>query len=337
MKKIISIFISVFLCFSIFLTSISAFENDIVNIDSVSISNSESISLVSKNMIDGTITEWVFDSTQTRAYSNELSIPPTYPTDIIYGSDTGIIPLEDRFDNRVHLTGSQIIGAVGYLYCEFDFDKDGVIDKIVKASASLQLNDIIISCAHAVWKKAGTGTSSDGWATSIKFYAGEDSEGNCIAMATGIIPTISQSYVNNTTVMYNDDGTIFDEHPDFQNDWSIIQIDKNLTPSCGGLGLHGCGDPELDKLVYLVGYPDDKGNHEQWITSGRIVDFVDNIMYYTSYNATGFSGGPIIDSSYYVYGINTHMNPTQSGGTRMSPGLFGLIVQCREEAEARWK
>ena len=110
-----------------------------------------------------------------------------------------------------------------------------------------------------------------------------------------------------------------------------------MTPTCGGLGLHGCGDPELDKLVYLVGYPDDKGNHEQWRSSGRIVDFVDNIMYYTSYNATGFSGGSIIDSSYFVYGINTHMNPSQSGGTRMSPGLFDLIVQCRTEAEERWR
>lgn len=337
MKKFISIFLSVVFCFSMFLTVVSAFENDIENINNDIVSNSESIPLISKNMIDGTITEWVFNTKQSRAYSGELSIPPTYPTNFTEDNNMGIMPLENLVDNRVHLTGSQVIRAVGYLYCEFDFDKNGVVDKVIKASASLQINDIIISCAHAVWKKSGAGMASDGWATNIKFYAGEDSEGNYVEMATGLIPTISQLYVNNTTVVYDNDGTVYDEHPDFQNDCSIIQVDKNLTPTCGGLGLHGCGDPELDKLVYLVGYPDDKGNHEQWRSSGRIVDFVDNIMYYTSYNATGFSGGPIIDSSYFVYGINTHMNPSQSGGTRMSPGLFDLIVQCRTEAEERWR
>ena len=334
MKKIISIFTFVVICFSMELTPVCAYENDI---DKSNVVSEECIALITRNIIEGTSEEWVYTPSEIQTYS-ELIIPPTYPTDVVYEGNIDIMPMSTRSDNRVRLTGSSINSGVGYLYCGFDFNGDGIDDAWTEATASVQLHDIIISCAHAVWR-AEYSNYNDGWAQNIRFYAGEDSKGIYIEYARGIKPTVSQAYVDNTSVECNSKGEIVSYTYDFQNDWSIIQVDKDMTRTCLGLGLHGCGDPELGINISLIGYPHDKGKHEQWKSDGKILSFDDNIMRYNVYNTDGFSGGPLIDSGCLVYGINTHIyeHPNDVGGTRMYPWLFGLILQCREESRERWE
>ena len=59
---------------------------------------------------------------------------------------------------------------IGLLECIFDHNKDGEIDERVYASASLQHYDIVISCAHTLWKPEYRNSPCGGWATSINFY-----------------------------------------------------------------------------------------------------------------------------------------------------------------------
>ena len=107
--------------------------------------------------------------------SNESNlIAPAYETSNTYintvdENDNGIMLLADNY-GRTHLTGSNVDQRVGYLYCTFDTDGDGDADATSAGSASLQNHDVIISCAHVVWKKHLQSTSCGGWATSITFY-----------------------------------------------------------------------------------------------------------------------------------------------------------------------
>lgn len=230
---------------------------------------------------------------------------------------------------------------IGQIKCNYDVDYDSDVDVVSYGTASLQHYDIIISCAHCIWDPQYADMPCDGWATEVIFYAGRTSNTSYAASANHVSMSVSQDFVDNSYYTYDENGipvTIYD----FNSDWSIIQIDKNLGGMYGWFGLHGCGEPELNTSIYTIGYPSDKTFGTQWKSLGQITSFEDNMMYYNAYIYPGNSGGPILNNS-YVYGIATFTIGSDttpwlnSGGTRIHDTLFSLIVGAREESAERWE
>lgn len=159
MKKLVSAFLSLAMCLPLTLSTVYAYESDINKPENkeVNVSSEEGQVLLSKNMITGEVEEWTFTSPSAQLDSNSEDnryLPPTYPTDAAYEDNISVMPMTVGFpDLRVRLTVSDINTGVGLLFCEFDYDCDGTVDYVSQVTASVQLHDIIISCAHAVWKK----------------------------------------------------------------------------------------------------------------------------------------------------------------------------------------
>lgn len=239
---------------------------------------------------------------------------------------------------------SPIDKRVGLLECIYDHNKDGKIDERVYATASLQHYDIVISCAHVLWKPEYRNSLCGGWATSINFYAGRN--GNSWKYSSSFDHVaISTAYQNNSGFAYDENGNIIYKI-DYPNDWSIITLEKNLGGKCGWFGVHGCSAYELNMDVYTLGYPDDKAMYTQWKSSGTILSVDDNgkTMCFSAYNTHGDSGAPIINDG-FVYGIATCSFSTvngdekewiKSGGTCMHDSLFSMIMGARNDSQERW-
>lgn len=229
---------------------------------------------------------------------------------------------------------------VGVLLCGFNTDTDDTIEEWRYGTASLQNHDILISCAHVLWKPQYADLEKEGWATEITFYAGRQGHNTYAATSDYSNVSISMNYVNNTTYSVNENGDIVTS-VEFNYDWSIIRIEDNLGGRFGWFGLHGCGEAETGLDIYTIGYPGDKDAYTQWKSPGSITSFTGNKMIYSAFIAGGNSGGPIINDG-YVYGIATYhaYNSTTpwlySGGTRMYDNLFSMIVDAREESAERW-
>lgn len=223
---------------------------------------------------------------------------------------------------------------VGIVNAGFDTDDDGDVDEVASASGSLQHYDIIVSCAHVLWSPIYADFSSEGWASELDFYAGVNG-GNLtpVAESSYISISISQAYVNGSSFTINPDGSYNTSKP-LNHDWSIIQLADNIGSRCGWYGLHGCGTPETGVSIYTIGYPDNQ-NFTQWRSNGTISSFSDNIVFHTAYISPGYSGSPILNNS-LLYGVATGKMSGQFTGVRMFDELFGMIVDSRNESEARW-
>lgn len=230
---------------------------------------------------------------------------------------------------------------IGTIVCEFDTDGDGEPDSGFYGTASLQSYDILISCAHVLWKPEYANSSNGGWASTITFYAGRNGRNTYAAVASYVNVSISVDFMNNSDYHINENGDI-ETYPDFNHDWSIIQIDQNLGGEYGWLGLHGCGESELGKYIHVIGYPGDKASYTQWRSPGNITGFDNNKMQISAFATHGNSGSPIIFGG-YVYGIQTYirLDDTKAwmytGGTRMYDILFSIIRSVRNQSVERWE
>lgn len=223
---------------------------------------------------------------------------------------------------------------VGLVNASYDTDGDGIIDETVSSSGSLQHYDIVVSCAHVLWSPRYADLPCEGWAIEVEFYAGVNG-GDLLPTASSSYSSISisQALINEASYSINSNGT-YNVYWPLDHDWSIIQLNDNIGSICGWYGLHGCGTPETGVSVYTIGYPDNR-NFTQWRSDGIISSFSNNKMYSTIYISSGYSGAPILNSE-MLYGIATGISSGQSVGVRMFDKLFGMIVDSRNESEARW-
>lgn len=272
-------------------------------------------------------------SLQTYASSGNIDTSE-YITELTYGQSS-IQPYATTSDGRSASSDSR----VGLLVCGFDTDDDGDADLYFSATASLQNYDIIISCAHVLWKPQYSELTRQGWATSVEFYAGKNGSSYKDYSSYSTMQ-ISMNYINNTTYTVDQSGKINVQYY-FNCDWSILKIHYNLGGKYGWFGLHGCSSQEQGMEIYTIGYPNDKyiaGNPYQWKSEGVFFEFSGNRVYHSAYTSGGNSGGPIINSG-YVYAIATSIrngNPNDCGATCMYDYLFSLIVTARNESTERW-
>ncbi len=357
-KKAIASFVVISLIISAFALNVSATEYDpaipenaqyIFNgvdiskqqnnyVDSATVEPSTSETVLTRNA-DGTVSQKVYDYStnlvETYA-SDELSVSEYLPTSTQTSAD---LLTTDEY-GRVVTTPTE--NRSGHLMCGYNTDSDPDIDVYYYGTASLQSYDVLISCAHCVWMPQYADLASDGWASVITFYAGRTGNNTYSATANFSSVSISQNYVDNTTYYLDEDNNPV-VSPDFDWDWSIIQIDTNLGGTYGWFGLHGSRTQEDGENIYTVGYPSDKSFGTQWTSSGNITDFAsENIVHYDAFVYPGNSGGPLLNDG-CVYGIVTFYtyngdadNWLYSGGTRMYDGLFNMIVEAREASEERW-
>ena len=288
---------------------------------------------------NGTVTQTVYDYSQSTTMTldaAQLNVSEYLP------AVSALLPVSTTTDPYGRQITSPTENRSGHLMCGFNSDADPEIEVYYYGTASLQHYDLLISCAHCVWMPQYADLASDGWASVLTFYAGRTGTNTYAATADFTSVSVSQNYVDNTTYSLDEDGNPI-VSPDFDWDWSIIEIDDDLGSQFGWFGVHGCGSPENGVSVYTVGYPGDKTFGSQWTSSGEITGFAsENIVYYDAYIFPGNSGGPLLNNG-YVYGIATFYTFSDStpwlssGGTRMYDGLFNLIAAERNESAERWE
>lgn len=342
-KKIILALLSLLVFCLVFTVSIYA--EKVCGSDSIDALTSLDESIMATEMIeehysDGRTVQYVINPTEMM---RSLGDKPLNTGAYIPDSGTLTRMAPKAIDKYGRTQVSPIDKRVGLLECIYDHNKDGKIDERVYATASLQHYDIVISCAHTLWKPEYRNSPCGGWATSINFYAGRNGITWKYSSSFDHV-AVSAAYQNNTTIEYQ--GGSFVYNIDYANDWSIITLEKNLGSKCGWFGLHGCSAYELDMDVYTIGYPEDKAQYTQWKSSGTILSIGDNgkTMCFSAYNTHGDSGAPIINND-SVYGIATHsfsinngdeLEWIKSGGTCMHDSLFSMIVGARNDSQERW-
>lgn len=135
----------------------------------------------------------------------------------------------------------------GHLMCGYNSDSDADIEVYYYGTASLQNYDLLISCAHCVWMPQYADLARDGWASVLTFYAGRTGRNSYSATADFTNVSISQNYVNNTTYGLDEDNNPV-VYPDYDYDWSIIQIDDDLGSR---FGWFDCMVAEPQKMVLV--------------------------------------------------------------------------------------
>ena len=230
------------------------------------------------------------------------------------------------------LTGSNVDNRVGKLVAFYDLNGDGGIDNAKTITASLQNHDILISCMHHLWMPEWVTDNFDGWPSEIEFYAGQTSNSSSAAVSKVLQYSFDVEYINQGL----EGGNYFD------GDWAILQIEDNLGGRFGWFGLHGTNEPEIGFSVDIIGYPEDDlypqyNGLDQYKSSGTLGNLIaNNRIYLNMFICKGFSGSPVIQNG-MVFGIAVSKQSTNLGtAVRMVPWLFGMILEAREESEARW-
>ena len=343
--------LSTILCTSIFTTTVLA-TNAPISDDSVVENNAQTkeIQLLRHNMETKTteISTFVYNP---NSKSNIVSLPAKAPTNFAK-NNTSSDTKSTSFSPVERLTGSDVMPAVGNLVIYFDTNRDNIYDvaydQHAYATASLQGPDLLITAAHCVWSKYLSDTSSNGWGYGGVFYAGRTSESSYITAANVVWLSVSNSYVENTGIVTDEDGQPIGDEPYGQQDWAILHLDRNLSNECGYLGLHGCGKAEIGQQFNLVGYPTQmngsSSEYQQWKSIGTATSIDKNIMKYNAFAYNGFSGGPVMDDYGLVYMIQSHVynnaynQPVwnDAAAIRFDDWLFELIVKEREASNARW-
>lgn len=270
------------------------------------------------------------ESVNTSLYSSTDMHEDAYmPNDMMLYSQSNVT----RDSNGLQeLTGSSLDARVGKIVAYFDFDGDGGFDYTKTGTASLQSNDILISCMHVLWAYEWLTDEFDGWPYLIEFYAGQSSTAPYVASSNVIQYSFDVEYVNR--------GLNGEEYWD--GDWAIIQIADNLGGRLGWLGLHGTNEPEIGFSVNMIGYPQDSSypqynGYGQFKSSGSLGNLIaNNRIYINMFTCNGFSGAPIIKDGLVFAIAICRYNSSLGGAVRMVPWLFGMIVEAREESVERW-
>lgn len=130
----------------------------------------------------------------------------------------------------------------------------------------------------------------------------------------------------------------FEESPNYENDWGILILDKDIGSSTGWIGANSYEDYALqDKGVRITGYPELKPNvfpeqltYDQWEMAGN-VDLVENgYIGYRIDTYAGQRGSPVyerIDNLPYAVGIHNNGKPQNSNielnyGARITKDLI---------------
>lgn len=261
--------------------------------------------------------------------TSELSAEAYMPdTNIAYSQNS-----RSADSNGLHkLTGTNVDNRIGKLVAFYDLNGDGGIDIAKTIAASLQSHDILISCMHHLWMPEWVTDNFDGWPLEIEFYAGQTSNSSSAAISKVLQYSFDVEYINQ-----NLEGEEY-----FDGDWAILQIEDNLGGRFGWFGLHGTNEPEIGFSVDMIGYPEDDlypqyDGLDQYKSSGTLGNLIaNNRIYLNMFVCKGFSGSPVIQNG-MVFAIAVSKQSTNLGtAVRMVPWLFGMILEAREESEARW-
>ncbi|MEE1137912.1 MAG: hypothetical protein U0M02_05485 [Acutalibacteraceae bacterium] len=254
--------------------------------------------------------------------------------------DNNTISYSSSTNSRGQVTQSND-PRTGVLECGFDTNNDGYSDVWFDVTASIQGYDIVVSCAHGVWMSQYQYLDCEGWANDLYFYAGCQNISTYLDVSSYVSVSISMGWIENTEYITDVNGNLVEVNST-DDDWSIIQIEDNFGSRFGAYGLHGCGTPEMNVPIYVIGYPESKPDWSQWKSTGNIIGFENYTMYYDAFVEPGNSGSPILNSD-LLYGIvgggivDYYTGNYLNGyGVRMFPELFGMIAEAREESEERW-
>lgn len=247
----------------------------------------------------------------TRAFMNANEIPVSKET--------------INFDKNISITDTNLSRAIinnnpriptppttaphsGVLFLELgvdsDEDTDNEIDYISRATGFLVAPDILVTCAHAL------------------VYTGTD---RVIEMKV-FLDTHGTSHEDNHYVrprIWTYSNGYLDESTRSQYDWCVIQLAQPV----GGYNFN-CSyeNPIIGTQVKISGYPGDKQFY-QYTSTGNILSYWGNCIYYTNNTIGGDSGAPVYNpNTYTCYGIHTSSeNNLCNKGIHITQDMYDVI------------
>ena len=256
------------------------------------------------------------------ASSEEIKNDEAESTDAIIGSD-----------GRTRVANTKISPYLKVAYMKMTFDN--VYNKAENIYQSLHAEDtafmigknIVATAGHCIYQDVtSSGDYDDGidnprFPDKIEFYFGVSNE--------------SEYDLGNNYEYYAEGEVVHIEYgyyvsPNFEHDWAVIELDRNLGNTTGWFGRILNWDA-LSIPIKTCGYPGDKPDATMWEMTGSFYNKTD-YRYYTNDIDTmgGQSGSPyLIDYSgltNYVCGIHTFSDlsdpPEYNGGVVLNEFIF---------------
>lgn len=196
----------------------------------------------------------------------------------------------------------------GVLFLEMgvddDADSDNEIDYISRATGFLVAPDVLITCAHAL---VYTGTDR---VIEMKIFL--DTHGTSHENNYYVRPrtwAYSNGYLNESTRA--------------QHDWCVIKLAEPV----GGYNFN-CSyeNPIISTQVKISGYPGDKQFY-QYTSTGNILSYWGNCIYYTNNTVSGDSGAPVYNpNTYTCYAIHrASANSLSNEGVHITQDMYNVI------------
>ena len=208
--------------------------------------------------------------------------------------------------------------AVVYIRAYYDTDGDNVPDHTSGGSGFLVSSNVVVTAAHCF--------------LPLESYETEEIIPGAVLMSTAIHydqhgSTLNSLCVNASRQYWSYGYTAAYEAVRERYDYCVIELEEPISRSFY-FNCIPAENVEIDESVRLTGYP----TNYLTSTNGRIVEFVDNLMYnlkYTNASASGMSGGPVYNSNGYCVG--THRGLARSldyyYGVLFHSQFYSLICQ----------
>jgi V8-like Glu-specific endopeptidase len=172
-------------------------------------------------------------------------------------------------------------------------------------SGALVAAKYTLTAGHCVYSH-----NDGGWARTIEVIPGLDGTYKPYGSAWAAYMRTYQAWTQNR---------------DLNHDFALITLDRTIGNSTGWLGYASYST--VNGLTgHLAGYPGDRdGGLRLYYHYGAINSSTADRVYYTIDVAGGQSGSGvyrIVNSSRYIFAVNTHEYGTYNGGTRITSGRF---------------
>jgi glutamyl endopeptidase len=185
--------------------------------------------------------------------------------------------------------------------------------------------DTVATAGHCV-HEGGT-SSSSGWSTNVRFFAGRNGNSNPYGGCNGVeLHTVNGWFANQNEAY----------------DYGVVKLDCNVGNTVGYFGFYWQTATLVGKAATVRGYPGDKTFGTQWTHTKTVTANTANQVFYQVDTAGGQSGSPVYHNksgcgaacgfaihAYGTHGGSPHGN--NNHGTRINQSVFNNLKNWKNE------
>ena len=258
--------------------------------------------------------EWAPDAAEAAAPSDSEESIPGYKPESIESAGTTSLGAQD---GRVHFTDTTAYPNSAIVYISKD-GKPFCTGWMVSA-------DTLVTAGHCVYNY-----DREEWLSDLEYSPGANGPERPFETATAVQTWTDVSWVKKENPLL---------------DWGLVKLDKRLGERTGWFGLAWRSGEYTDTQTELRGYPADKDQGELWGMSGKVERSQGNQLCYSMDTYPAQSGSPLyMADGAFVIGIHAYgkaqtrftrreCSPNYNAGTRITKGLFELILDLRSRAD----